>query len=285
MALNKNFPTSPFEILDPEIRWFPGDSMSDTERYKLMPPLVAVLREKVKEWRKADYAGATATSQSLLKWWFKTDHIKENLDGSTYQFQYYFAQREAVETIVYLYEIAKTQSPYDLMRFDSTGTLQASMFEEDWRRYVIKMATGAGKTKILALILVWSFFHKTYEESSDLARNFLVIAPNIIVLDRIRKDFDGLSIFFDDQMVPENGYDGKDWKADFQLKLHIQDQISLTQKTGNIFLTNIHRVYDRKDSTPSLDDDNLMDFFLGKRPVGATNDSRIDLGDIVRYID
>jgi type III restriction enzyme len=285
MALNKDFPTSPFEILDPAIRWFPGDSMSDTDRYKLMPPLVAVLREKVKQWREDDYAGASDTSRTLLRWWFETDHIKENLDGTTYQFQYYFAQREAVETIIYLYDVAKTQSPYDLMRFDSTGTLQASMFEEDWRRYVVKMATGAGKTKILALVLVWSFFHKTYEESSDLARNFLVIAPNIIVLDRIRKDFDGLKIFFDDQMVPENGYAGNDWKADFQLKLHIQDEINLTSKTGNIFLTNIHRVYDRKDKTPSLEDDNLMDFFLGSRPVGATNDSRVDLGDIVRDID
>ena len=65
------------------------------------------------------------------------------------------------------------------------------MFAEDWRRLVIKMATGTGKTKILALSLVWSYFHKLYEADSGLARNFLVIAPNIIVLERIRKDFDG----------------------------------------------------------------------------------------------
>lgn len=285
MALNKDFPASPFEILDPAIRWFPGDDVSDKDRYNLMPPLVSVLREKIKEWREAEYAGASETSRSLLKWWFATDHIKENVDGTQYQFQYYFSQRESIETIIWLYDVAKTQTPYDLLRYDSTGTLQANMFAEDWRRYVVKMATGAGKTKVLALVLVWSFFHKLYEEDSDLARNFLVIAPNIIVLDRILKDFEGLRIFFDDPMIPDAGYHEHDWKSDFQLTLHVQDDIHLTQNTGNIFLTNIHRVYDRTGRTPSVDDDNLMNYFLGQRPVGATNDSKVDLGDIIRDID
>lgn len=285
MALSKDFPTSPFDILDPAIRWVPGDEVSDRDRYNLLPPLVSVLREEVKEWRNNDYVGATQTSRSLLQWWFKTEHIKEALDGTQFEFKYYFAQREAIETIIYLYDVAKTQSPYDLMQFDGTGTLQRNMFPEDWRRYVVKMATGAGKTKVLALVLAWSFFHKTYEETSDLARNFLVIAPNIIVLDRILKDFEGLKMFWDDMMIPDSGFGDRDWRSDFQLTLHVQDNVRLTQKTGNIFLTNIHRVYDRRDKTPSLDDNNLMDFFLGQRPVGATNDSKVDLGDIVRDID
>ena len=73
--------------------------------------------------------------------------------------------------------------------------LSGSMFDETWSRFVIKMATGSGKTKVLSLILAWSYFHKLYEENSTLARNFLIITPNIIVLDRIRSDFDGLKIF------------------------------------------------------------------------------------------
>ena len=52
------------------------------------------------------------------------------------------------------------------------------------RRFVIKMATGTGKTKVMSLAIAWSFFHKLYEQDSELSRNFLVIAPNIIVLDR-----------------------------------------------------------------------------------------------------
>ena len=82
------------------------------------------------------------------------------------------------------------------MRFDSSGAVSTGMFDENWRRFVVKMATGAGKTKVLSLVLAWSFFHKLYEPESKLARNFLVIAPNIIVLDRIYKDFEGLRIFF-----------------------------------------------------------------------------------------
>lgn len=101
MALSKNFPTSPFAILDPAIRWVPGDEVSDRDRYNLLPPLVSVLREKVKEWRNNDYVGATQTSRSLLQWWFQTEHIKEKSDGSQFEFKYYFAQREAIETIIY----------------------------------------------------------------------------------------------------------------------------------------------------------------------------------------
>ena len=78
------------------------------------------------------------------------------------------------------------------MRFDTSGAVSAGMFDEDWPRYVLKMATGAGKTKVLSLLIAWSFFHRLYEKDSTLSRNFLVIAPNIIVLDRLRADFDGL---------------------------------------------------------------------------------------------
>ena len=45
------------------------------------------------------YAGASATSVSLLRWWFETEHLLENADGSLSPFRYYFAQREAVETL------------------------------------------------------------------------------------------------------------------------------------------------------------------------------------------
>ena len=287
MALHPKFPSSPYSILDPEIRWFPADeALRDTSADKLMPPLVPTLRKRVKEWRESGYVGATQTSKSLLNWWFNTPKLWPQPDGTLGDFQYYFAQREALETIVYLYDVVGAKDKHDLMRFDATGVVSGSMFDESWRRFVIKMATGSGKTKVLSLALAWSFFHKTYEADSDLSRNFLVIAPNIIVLDRIRKDFDGLRIFLkDDPVLPENGMDGRDWRDDFQLTLHIQDEVRVTQKTGNIFLTNIHRVYAGDDVLASADDDDMMDYFLGKRPTGATTDQKVDLGMIVREID
>ncbi len=126
------------------------------------------------------------------------------------------------------------------------------------------------------------FFHKQYETDSALAQNFLIIAPNIIVLDRLRTDFDDLAIFFQDPILPYNGYEGRNWKDDFQISLHIQDEVNVTSKTGNIFLTNIHRVYEGDTKEPSYEDDDQSEYFLGPRPVTQTNDSVVDLGEIVR---
>lgn len=286
MALHPDFPENPHEILDPALRWFPADeTLREKTADKLMPPLVPELRKKVKAWRDNNYEGATETSKALLNWWFNTPHILPQIDGTMQAFEYYFAQREAVETCIYLYDVAKVKDKYDLLRYDASGVVSAGMFAETWRRFVVKMATGAGKTKVLSLILTWCFFHKTYEETSTLARNFLVVAPNIIVLDRIRTDFDGLSIFFNDPVLPDNGFEGQNWRDDFQLSLHIQDDVHVTHKTGNIFLTNIHRVYAGDDIPPSAEDEDTMDYFLGTRPTGATNDSKVDLGEIVRDID
>jgi len=287
MALHPNFPESPYAILDPAIRWFPADeALRESSSDKLMPPLVAQLRKKVQEWRDSGYAGATGTSKSLLKWWFNNPHLMPQADGNMTEFQYYFAQREALESIIYLYDVVGVKDKYDLMRFDSSGLVSAGMFDETWRRFVVKMATGTGKTKVLSLVLAWSFFHKLYEPESGLARNFLVIAPNIIVLDRIYKDFQGLRIFLkDDPILPDDGVDGHNWRDDFQLTLHVQDEVRITRPTGNIFLTNIHRVYAGDDAPASPDDEDTMQYFLGKRPSGATTDSKVDLGMIVRDID
>ncbi len=286
MALHPNLPKSPYAILEPDLRWFPADEALREHGYeKLLPPLVTTLRKKVKEWRETGYSGASGTSLALLRWWFLKEHPTQLPDGTIFDFQYYFAQREAIETIIYLHEIVEVKDKYDLLRFDSSGAVSAGMFAESWRRFVVKMATGSGKTKVLSLVLAWSYFHKLYEEDSTLARNFLLITPNIIVLDRIRTDFDGLKIFFDDPILPENGYEERNWQDDFQLTLHIQDEIGVIRKTGNIFLTNIHRVYDNNNTEATASDDDMTDYFLGSKSVGATTDSKIDLGDIVRDID
>ncbi|MDR1872369.1 MAG: DEAD/DEAH box helicase family protein [Deltaproteobacteria bacterium] len=286
MGLHPNFPKSPYEILDPEVRWFPdARTRRDNPIDKLLPPLVANLRKEVKKFRDNGYLGASETSKSLLNWWFLEKHLVSGPLGVPQEFQYFFAQREALETVIYLYDVVKAASKFDLMRFDSSGLVSEDMFDESWLRMVIKMATGTGKTKVMSLALAWSYFHKTYEPESKLARNFLVIAPNIIVLDRIYKDFEGLKIFNDDPIIPINGYNGRNWQDDFSLNVHKQDEVHATQAVGNIFLTNIQRVYVSRETLPSPDDDNTMDYFLGPRPVGATTDSKVDLGVIVREVD
>ena len=289
MALHPRFPSSPYEIARADERWFPAAEELRTTAYeKLLPPLVAKIRKEVEQWRAADYEGASATSKALLRWWFENEHLIEEADGSLSEFQYYFAQREAVETVVWLYDVRRARDKFDLLRFDASGSVSHGMFPEDWTRYVIKMATGSGKTKVLSLLIAWSFFHKLYERDSALSRNFLLIAPNIIVLDRLRADFDGLRIFFTDPVLPGNGYEGQNWRDDFQLTLHIQDDVRVVRETGNLFLTNIHRVYLGDAREPSLEDEDLTDYFLapfGPKPVGKTTDSGVDLGEIIREVD
>lgn len=286
MGIHPDFPASPYAILKPEVRWFPADEHLRSAADRMMPPLVSQLRKQVATWRSSGYAGAAPTSRALLHWWFDTEHHMPANDGTTHEFRYFFAQREALETIIYLHDVIKVSDALDLFRFDATGELRRSLFPEDWRRYVIKMATGSGKTKVLSLVLAWSFFHKTYEPESDLSRNFLVITPNIIVLDRIRRDFEGLRIFLrDDPVLPDDGYEGQDWRSDFQLDVHIQDDVHVTHPTGNIFLTNIHRVFTGNEAVPSVDDDDLREYFLGPKAVAKTNDSSVDLGVIIRDVD
>lgn len=286
MALHPDFPGSPFEVPDPRVRWFPADeSLREKTSDKLMPPLVPELRRKVADFRRQKYAGASETSRHLLKWWFHTSHLIQQPNGDAAPFRYYFCQREAIETLVFLNDVSGAKDRYDLIRFDSSGAVSPGMFDETWRRFVFKIATGGGKTKVMSLAIAWAYFHKLYEPGSTLARNFLLIAPNIIVLDRIYHDFKGLKIFFQDPVIPSNGYEGRSWQDDFQMTLHKQDDVRVTNPLGNIFLTNIHRVYSNDAVTPSSDDADTRDYFLGTRPTGSTNESRVDLGMIVRDID
>ncbi len=84
---------------------------------KLLPPLVANIRNAVKAWRDSGYAGASATSRDLLTWWFETDHLTEQADGTQNQLRYYFAQREAVESVVWLHDVYGARDKFDLLRF------------------------------------------------------------------------------------------------------------------------------------------------------------------------
>ena len=281
MPLPKDFPSSPYAILHPDQRWQPDrgreGGIEGQEEYAL-PPLVHKLRVAVHEWRGRDYPYISSVSRALLHWWFQREH-KDS-------FRYYFAQQEAIETVIFLTEAAKTlqmkaiADGRDLAMFATNPEhfSNPSFSYEPWRRFVIKMATGSGKTKVLSLALVWSYFHKTYVENSTLARHFLLIAPNIIVLDRLRVDFESRKIFFEDPLIPDKGYQGFDW--DFQLDVHVQTDIRRTpHPKGNLFLTNIQRIYPRDDTKPP---DNREEEFLGKKAVSKTLAPTVDLRDVVK---
>ncbi|HEC64816.1 MAG TPA: type III restriction endonuclease subunit R, partial [bacterium] len=274
------FIKDPYATLGPDIRWVPArDDLFLTAYEKFLPPLVHKVRHTVKKWRDNNYEGASETSKNLLNFWFNTRRSEEKKE----QFIYYFAQREAIESIIYLYEVAEAKDKYELLRFDSSGGVSTGMFPETWPRYVVKMATGSGKTEVAALVIIWSYFHKLYEKNSPLSKNFLLIAPNIIVLNRLKKDFENQKIFKKDIIIPENGFKDRNWKSDFQLTVHLQDELKAISPTGNLFLTNVHRVFLSEHTIPTFEDSDVSQYFLGLKPKSdADKNKGMDLGEVLR---
>src|ERR1017187_5557772 len=65
------------------------------------------IRGAVREWREAFYAGASDTTRNLLQHWFNRSHRRTTPAGEDFEFRYYFCQREAIETLIYLKEVRK----------------------------------------------------------------------------------------------------------------------------------------------------------------------------------
>jgi type III restriction enzyme len=216
------------------------------------------LRLQVAEWRQAEYAGASDTSRELLQHWFGQDHEVVGTDGRAYPFAYYFCQREAIETLIYLYECRAIRTISSLTgEFGGPGSelaaLGVSPEEDAWCKYAFKVATGAGKTKVMALAIVWSYFHALREAGSPLARDFVVIAPGVTVFERLKEDFrpgtGGPDIFDRDPLIPSG------WIADWNVDVVLQDEPSGATTGGTLYLTNIHRLYDPERRRKAADAD------------------------------
>jgi len=222
--------------------------------------LVAALRKLVDDWRgdpdNPSYEGISETSQRLLDFWFLEDH--KNPDGSPFKF--YWAQREALETLIYCYEVVKARDFISMARTFGSGQKMLFDFSEDiFPRYVFKMATGSGKTWVMALTMVWSYFHALKEKDSRLAKNFLLIAPNIIVLERLKTDFQDGKIFNNESFIPP------EWRQDWQFKTVIQDKSNANSTIGTLYLTNIHRLYEERKR--SQNEDSPVFDYMGKKPA------------------
>jgi len=205
------------------------------------------IRGEVREWRAAFYAGASDTTRHLLDHWFNRSHRRTTPAGEDFEFRYYFCQREAIETLMYLKEVRQLACVSQL--FAEFGGVDAELAalgiteEEDaWSRYAFKLATGAGKTKVMSLAIVWSYFHALRESDSDMARHFVLIAPGLTVYERLKDDFrpgDGRPDIFDsDPLIPS------EWRGDWNFSVVLQDEAAGAASGGVLYLTNIHRLHD-----------------------------------------
>ena len=138
------------------------DLLASTEQRN---DFVNQLRDEVRAWREAGYPGTAIVTRRLLEWWFERDEER----AKVYK-RFFFCQQEAVETVIYLYEVQNRR------KMPETGALL---------RYALKLATGTGKTMVMALIVTWATLHKRKVSGSSLSTNFLVLVPNLTVRDRV----------------------------------------------------------------------------------------------------
>jgi type III restriction enzyme len=218
-------------------------------------PCVPGIREKVTAWREGNYKGVSDTTRILLNYWFHTDH--RSPDGR--KFAYHYFQREAVETLIYLYEVAKVRRHKNLVEtFATRSDLRLLQFD-DFARYCVKMATGSGKTKAMSLVIAWQFFNAVAEARDDFAKTFLIIAPNVIVFERLRTDFEGGRIFRADPVIPP---EMEIFWPDFQC--YMRGEGERASSLGALYLTNVHQFYEHQNG--GQDEPEELTAVLGPKP-------------------
>jgi type III restriction enzyme len=174
-------------------------------------------------------------------------------------FRYYDAQREALETVVWLYEVEQVRRHRDLVeRFAKVPGIHVLQYD-DYARYAIKMATGSGKTKVMALIVAWQYFNAVAEGRDDYAKTFLVVAPNVIVFERLRADFGGGRVFKIDPIIPP------DLRIFWEMDFYMRGEPERGSSQGALYLTNIQQFYER-GGTADPDEPEAMTDVLGPVP-------------------
>lgn len=175
--------------------------MAEEDRDDL--PLVNALRDDVRRWRKSGWLGASETTKTLLRHWSRDDRLR----------RLFFCQIEAAETLIYLREmLAQGRVP----RFTPKLSLQdhralmegVSPRPDEWKanvaqhpklvdqpheagwaalvRYGCKMATGSGKTVVMALLLAWAFCNRGRTPADTrYPRRALVVCPNLTIKERL----------------------------------------------------------------------------------------------------
>jgi type III restriction enzyme len=132
------------------------------------------VREKVALWRRGGFQGVTRTTARLLEYWRRPERDR----------RLFFCQVEALETLIYITEVA--------------GKYGDAWIENDLRRYnadanpllyrqAVKMATGSGKTVVMAMVIAWHALNKLANpQDARFSDAFLIVTPGITIRDRLR---------------------------------------------------------------------------------------------------
>ncbi len=229
-------------------------------------PLVNALRDDVRRWRNSKYESATNVTKELLRHWGREDLLR----------RLFFCQREAVETIIYLVEILQREkgprftpkfSKDDLSKLvDSPNNLDIP----DLIRYGCKMATGSGKTVVMAMLIAWAFCNRGKVSSDErFPAAALVVCPNLIIKQRLQV------------LRPE---DNDNYYDEFEL---IPTKLRPLLNSGKVLVTNWHQfapesehkeggqtyaVVNKGEETPDVFAKRVLGELHGRAPIMVLND-------------
>ncbi|MDB9540242.1 DEAD/DEAH box helicase family protein [Anabaenopsis arnoldii] len=185
--------------------------------------LVNQIRTRVKNWRQQRYPGVTRTTLELLEYW--------NRDGR--EKRLFFAQKEAVETLIFLREARADflQGIYIPLDEPIDTALKA------FTRYACKMATGSGKTTVMGMLAAWSILNKVnYRSDSRFSDIILIVCPNVTIKARLQElnpNNAEASLYRTRDLVPSN----------------LMDKL----RQGKVLVTNWH-IFEKRSPSTSGDD-------------------------------
>lgn len=176
--------------------------------------LVNLIRERVKAWREQGYPGASRTTLELLEYWRREGR----------QARLFFAQLEAAETIIFLQEARSDFRQGIAVPLDEPSAQQQTEGIKAFIRYACKMATGSGKTTVMAMVAAWSILNKVANRSdgrySDVV---LVVCPNVTIRSRLS------------ELYPEAGEASVYRKRDL-----VPPRLMPSLRQGKVLVTNWH---------------------------------------------
>jgi len=215
----------------------PTELLHPDQRLPSKAYLVNELRKAVYTWRKQGYSGTTPTTKRLLQYWFNEDHL---VNGEPFQF--WFCQREAIETLIYVYEVMKKRNFIEMARDFGAGPIQGyDPSYDQYPLYAFKMATGSGKTYVMALSIIWQYFNHKKENKNDYTSKYLLIAgEKNVIYDRLTRDFKDGKIFRELPLIPP------EWQEEFDLKVILKEDPIHIIPESVLFLTNIQQLEERQ---------------------------------------
>lgn len=135
-------------------------------------PVVNQIRRRVDDWREAGHPGITGITKALLEHWRGKEQRRDNKQR---EFPFFFCQIEAIETLIWFIETSDSEKAG--IEIAKDGEL---------RRLCSKLATGTGKTVVMAMLIAWQVINRaTYPQDRRFSKNVFIVAPNLTVRERL----------------------------------------------------------------------------------------------------